>query len=61
MKKIKSYSLNEETISRISGLADALGISDSAVLELLVRIGYQGINDTVIREIMKEGESDEVF
>lgn len=59
MKKIKSYSLNDETVQRICSLADALGISDSAVLELLVRIGYQGINDSVLKELLadtKEGK-----
>lgn len=59
MKKIKSYSLNEETISRVSSLANALGVSDSSIVELLVRIGYQGINDSVLKELLadtKEGE-----
>lgn len=59
MKKIKSYSLNEETITRVSTLANALGVSDSSIVELLVRVGYQGINDSVLKELLvdtKEGE-----
>lgn len=62
MKKIKSYSLNEETITRVSSLANALGVSDSSIVELLVRVGYQGINDSVLKELLadtKEGEVDE--
>ena len=62
MKKIKSYSLNEETIARVSSLANALGVSDSSIVELLVRIGYQGINDSVLKELLadtKEGEINE--
>lgn len=62
MKKIKSYSLNEETIARVSSLANALGVSDSSIVELLVRIGYQGINDSVLKELLadtKEGNTDE--
>lgn len=54
MKTIKSYSLNEETIKRISSLSEALGISDSSILEILVRIGYMSINDNVIADILKE-------
>lgn len=63
MKKIKSYSLNEETITRVSSLANALGVSDSSIVELLVRVGYQGINDSVLKELLadtKEGEPDEI-
>ena len=59
MKKIKSYSLNEETITKVSTLANALGVSDSSIVELLVRVGYQGINDSVLKELLadtKEGE-----
>lgn len=62
MKKIKSYSLNEETIARVSSLAGALGVSDSSIVELLVRIGYQGINDSVLKELLadtKKGDIDE--
>lgn len=54
MKKIKSYSLNEETINRISGLSESLGISESAVLEILVRLGYQTIDDKILKEIIKD-------
>ena len=54
MKTIKSYSLNEETIKRISSLSEALGISDSSVLEILVHIGYMSINDSIIVDILKE-------
>lgn len=54
MKKIKSYSLNEETITRVSALANALGVSDSSIVELLVRVGYQGINDSVLKELLAD-------
>lgn len=59
MKTIKSYSLNEETITRVSSLANALGVSDSSIVEILVRVGYQGINDSVLKELLadtREGE-----
>lgn len=59
MKKIKSYSLNEETVTRVSSLANALGVSDSSIVELLVRIGYQGINDSVLKELLADTNEGE--
>lgn len=54
MKKIKTYSLNEKTIERVKTLSETLNISESATLEVIIKIGFANINDSIFKEVLNE-------
>lgn len=53
LKKVKSYSLKERTIERVRELSETLNISESATLEVIIKIGFMNINDSIFKEVMR--------
>jgi len=54
IKPVASYTLDPEVITKVSEIADSLGLSDSALVNMQLRIAF-GLLDSDAKEFMSRG------